>query len=602
MKYKGYKGQILTVDLTTGRSARVPLTDEQAEKYIGGRGLATRILYDEIKPGIDPFSVDNKVLFITGPAAGTLLPTSARFAVGTKSPLTGTLTVGYAGGHWAPELKYAGYDGILISGAASRPVYLYIRDNTVEIRDASHLWGKDAFEAEETLKRQLGPKFQIAGIGTAGENLVPLASVIHEQHAVGRGGPGAIMGQKNLKAIAVRGTGGVEMAAVGMEAIREARMFRDTIYTNPVKVFFRDAGTTGMLASINDIKAMPTRNFRQSYFEDTDKIVFDQMRRYITRYESCSDCVVVCGSVAEIDEEHVKLRTERIEHQTTCAFGTYCGIADLPAIFEAGDLCDRYGLDTMSVGHTIAFAMECYERGLLTARDTGGIELYFGNTRALKPLIEKMASKEPGIGALLAQGSRKAAQIIGGDAPRHAMQVKGMEIGAYDPRGFTGMALNLATAQRGADHNKAFTIAAEFLGVLGDFDRFDIAPKPALTKKMQDSTAIIDSIIMCMFTVDLGISVELFARAVNLVTGMSINENGVYEIGERINNLERMFNVREGISGDEDLLPARFAQEPDATGHTVDVSRMLPEYYRLRGWDERGVPTREKLQELGIVL
>ncbi|MGQ9675385.1 MAG: aldehyde ferredoxin oxidoreductase family protein [Chloroflexota bacterium] len=602
MKYKGYKGQLLTVDLTTGAIGHITLGDDLAEKYLGGRGIAARILYDEIKPGVDPFSPDNRVLFITGPASGTLLPTSARFAVGTKSPLTGTLTVGYAGGHWAPELKYAGYDGILISGIASKPVYLYISDGKVELRDGGHIWGKDAFETEELLKRELGPKFQVASIGIAGERLVPLASVVHEQHVVGRGGPGAVMGAKNLKAVAVRGTGGVEMAAGGMAAIEGAKVFRDIIYTNPVKAFFRDAGTTGMLASVNDIKAMPTRNFRQTYFEGTGKIVFDQMRKYIKRYESCSDCIVVCGSVVEIEQEQARLRTERIEHQTTCAFGTYCGVDDLQALFEANDLCDRYGMDTMSTGTTIAFAMECYERGLLSLQDTDGLELRFGNARVLRPLIQKMARKEPGIGALLAQGSRKAAETIGGNALDYAMQVKGLEIGAYDPRGFTGMALNLATAQRGADHNKAFTIAAEFLGVLGDYDRFDTEPKPALTKRMQDSTAIIDSIIMCMFTVDLGISTELYAKAANLVTGMSITENDVYRIGERINNLERMFNVREGLLAEHDRLPSRFVTEPDSTGHTVDVSQMLPEYYRLRGWDERGVPTREKLAELDIAL
>ena len=603
MKYKGYKGKILTVNLSTGKIGSMPLSDEMVELYLGGRGLATRILYDELKPGIEPFSADNKVLFITGPAAGTLLPTSARFAVGVKSPLNSTLSVGYAGGFLAPELKYAGYDGILISGVSEKPVYLFVDDDSVELRDAAHLWGQDYFEAEEALKAELGQDFQIAGIGPAGENMVLMANVMHEQHAAGRGGPGAIMGHKKLKAVAVRGSGGVEMGLPPEEAIREAKALHDVIRANPIRGFFRDFGTTGMLGSVNEVSGMPTRNFQDTRFEGTDKLLGDVLAEYVVRFESCADCCVACGSVVEVDTPEIKLRTERVEHQTICAFGTYCGVDDLPAIIQAGDLCDRYGMDTMSTGTTIAFAMELYERSILTKEDTDGLELRFGNSSVFEPLLAKIAHREPGIGELLSLGSRKAAEKIGGDAPKYAMQVKGLEIGAYDPRAFTGMALNLATAQRGADHNKAFTIAAEFLGVLGDFDRFDIEPKPALTKKMQDSTAIIDSIIMCMFTVDLGISVELYGKSASIVTGMEIDADKVYEIGERINNLERMFNVREGMDGKFDMLPDRFATDPapvEGEGHTVDVAQMLPEYYRLRGWDENGVPTPEKLAELNI--
>jgi aldehyde:ferredoxin oxidoreductase len=600
MKYKGYKGKILTVDLGTGTFGQMPLTDEMVELYLGGRGLATRILYDELKPGIEPFSADNKVLFITGPAAGTLVPTSARFAVGVKSPLMGTLSVGYAGGHFAPELKYAGYDGILISGVSSRPVYLLVDDGRVELRDAGALWGKDWFATEGALKAELGQQFQVAGIGQAGENLVPMASVMHEQHAAGRGGSGAILGHKKLKAVAVRGTGGVEMGLPPDKAIAAAKRLHDVIRSNPIRGAFRDFGTTGMLGAINELRAMPTRNFRETHFETGHRLVGEALREYVTRFESCSDCPVVCGSVAVVDTQGIKLRTERIEHQTICALGTYCGIDDFPSIIQAGDLCDSYGMDTMSTGTTIAFAMELFERGILTGRDTGGLQLRFGNASVLRPLIEQMAQRTPGIGELLAQGSKVAAERIGGDAWMYAMHSKGLEIGAYDPRGFTGMALNLATAQRGADHNKAFTIAAEFLGVLGNFDRFDLKPKPALVKKMQDSTAIIDSIIMCMFVVDLGISPELLGQAASIATGMPIEAYEVYRIGERINTLERMFNVREGLDGRADTLPPRFATEPDATGHTVDVRAMLPDYYRERGWDANGVPTPAKLAELSI--
>jgi len=604
MKYKGYMGKILTVDLSSGRIGHMSLDDETVELYIGGRGLATRILYDAIEPGIAPLSVQNKVLFITGPAAGTLVPTASRFGVGTKSPLNNTLSVSYAGGYFAPELKFAGYDGILISGASDRPVYLYIHDDQVEIRDASHLWGKDAIVTQEILKEELGAEFQIAAIGPAGENLSPLAATVHEQHVCGRGGDGAVLGSKKLKAIAVHGTGGVEVALPVQEFIKEARSLHETILSNPVRDAFRQYGTTGMLGAVNEIKAVPTRNFQETYFEGADKLLGEVLARYVIRSEACSDCPVVCCSVVQLDVDGETYRkrfvTERLEHQPICALGTYCGIDDLEALIVANDVCDRMGLDGISTGATIAFAMELYQRGILTREQCDGLELTWGNAEVLVPLIKKMAMREPGIGALLSQGSRRAAEELGGEAPKYAMHVKGLEISAYDPRGFTGMALNLATAARGADHNKAFTIAAEFLGVLGDYDRFDMAPKPMLVKTMQDSTAVIDSIIMCMFTVDLGISVELYGKAISIVTGMDVSADQVYVIGERINNLERMWNVREGMDGSYDTLPERMATDPDSTGHTVDVKEMLPEYYRLRGWDERGIPTAEKLAELQI--
>jgi aldehyde:ferredoxin oxidoreductase len=604
MKYKGYTGRILTVDLTTGHIGEMPLDDETVELYIGGRGLATRILYDAIEPGIEPLSEANKVLFITGPAAGTLVPTTSRFGIGTKSPINNTLSVSYAGGYLAPELKFAGYDGILISGASSEPVYLYVNDDDVEIRPASHLWGKDTIDTQEALKDELGPEFQIAAIGPGGENLSPLAATAHEQHMAGRGGEGAVLGFKRLKAVAVRGTGGVEVGLPYDEFVKEARFLHDTILENPIRGGFREFGTTGMLGAINQAKGLPTRNFQETYFEGADNLLGEVLAEYVVRSEACSDCPVVCCSVVEVeigDETYSrKFATERLEHQPICAMGTYCGIDDIEALIVANDVCDRLGLDAISAGATIAFAMELYQRGILTREDCDGLDLTWGNADVLVPLIEKMGNRDPGVGMLLSQGSRAAAEQIGGDAPKYAMHSKGLEVTAYDPRSFTGMALNLATTARGADHNKAFTIAAEFLGVLGDYDRFDIEPKPALTKKMQDSTAIIDSIIMCMFTVDLGISVELYGKAVSIATGMDVSAAKVYEIGERINNLERMWNIREGMDGAHDTLPERMATLPDGMGHTVDVNDMLPEYYRLRGWDERGVPTAEKLAELRI--
>jgi aldehyde:ferredoxin oxidoreductase len=601
MKYKGYKNQMLTVDLSKGKTERRKLDEAIVEKYIGGRGLAARLLYDEIKPKTDSFSPDNRLLFVTGPAAGTLIPTSARYGVGARSPLTGTLSVGYAGGHLAPSMKYAGFDGVLFWGKSPKPVYLLIDDDQVEIRDASHLWGKDTFETEEALKKELGSGFEIASIGRAGENGVSYASIANEQHLVGRGGEGAVMGWMNLKAVAVRGTGSVEMGVDGRTGIEACFSLHDTIRKNPIRAAFRDVGTTGMLIPVNDIKGQPTRNFRETCFEGAPKVSSDEMKPWFVRFESCSGCPVACGSVTRFKVDGKEMVTERIEHQSVGAFATNCGVSDLAKVFQAHDLCDRFGMDSISTGVSIAFAMECFETGILTTQDCDGLELRFGNGDVLKPMVEKIAKQE-GIGGILSKGVRTAAQELGQSSERYAMHVKGLEMPGYDPRAFYGMALNLATTSRGADHNKAFTIAAEFLGVLGDFDRFAYDGKPKLVKEMQDSTVIIDSIIMCMFTVDLGISVDLYAKAVNLATGMDINAADVYTIGERVNNVERMFNVREGIDGKEDRLPKRFATEPgsDEEKHTVDVSKMLPEYYAIRGWDEDGVPKPEHLKKLGI--
>jgi aldehyde:ferredoxin oxidoreductase len=602
MKYKGYTGQLLVVDLSKKNVQRQELQEAMVEHYLGGRGLAARILYDEIRAKADPFSTDNRLLFITGPAAGTLIPTSSRYGVGTKSPLTGTLSVGYSGGHFAPVLKFAGYDGILISGKSPSPVYLLIDDDRVEIRDARHLWGKSTFDTEEILKKEW-KDFEVASIGIAGENGVLYASIANEQHHCGRGGEGAVMGWMNLKAVVVRGTGRVRMGVEGPRGIEECFQLHDTIRKNPIRGAFRDMGTTGMLMPVNEIKGQPTHNFRMTSFADAAKVSSDQMRPWLIRYESCSGCPVACGSVARFKVDGKEMVTERIEHQSVGAFATNCGVSDLAKVFQAHDLCDRFGMDSISTGVSVSFAMECFENGILSTKDCDGLEVRFGRGDVLKPLIEKIARKE-GIGALLSKGVRAAARELGKGSERYAMHVKGLEMPGYDPRAFFGMGLNLATTARGADHNKAFTIAAEFLGVLGNFDRFAYEGKAKLVKEMQDSTAIIDSIIMCMFTVDLAITVDLYAKAVNLATGMKIQAADVYTIGERINNMERMFNVREGIAAKEDRLPERFSREPgsDPDQHTVDVSKMMPEYYSLRGWDDSGVPRPDHLKKLGVAV
>jgi aldehyde:ferredoxin oxidoreductase len=601
MKYGGYTGRFLTVDLTTGRFGDLPVSDELAEDYLGGRGFIAKLLYDRLPRGIDPLGPENEIIFATGPATGTMIPTASRIAVGVKSPLTGTISASYMGGHFGPELKYAGWDGVIITGVSPKPVMLVIDDDKVELRDAAALWGKDTQTAQSLMTEELGSDFRTGAIGSGGENLVPFANFLHVQHAAGRGGPGAVFGSKKLKAVAIRGTGGIRVAPAPAEYIAGCKELHDIIMENPVRPAFRWAGTTGMLPVVNEAIGLPWRNHQDDKVPDVSSIHNEEIAKYVKQYEACSGCNVICGSVVEFERNGKQYRSERIEHESVWALGPDCDILDLPALFEANLECDLVGIDTMTAGSTIAWAMEMTQRGLLSKEETDGLDFTWGNADVLVPAIRKMAARD-GFGAILALGSRGAARAIG-RGEEYAMQVKGLDMAAYAARGFTGMGLSYATTGRGADHNKAFTVAAEFLGVLGDYDRYTMEGKPELVKRMQDSTAIIDSLIMCMFTVDLGITVELYARCANLPTGMSITADDVYTIGERINTVERLFNIEEGFTRADDTLPQRLQKEgapSDPGGHTCPVDDVMDEYYEQRQWDADGVPTAALLQRLGL--
>jgi aldehyde:ferredoxin oxidoreductase len=601
MKYGGYTGRFLTVDLTTGATGTWDTPDELAEKYLGGRGFIAKMLYDRLPAKIDPLGPDNIIIFATGPATGTLVPTTGRIAIGVKSPLTNTISASYMGGHFAGQLKYAGWDGIIITGVSARPVTLVIDDDRVSLRDAANIWGKDTKESQDILREELGEGFELGVIGPAGENLVPISTFMHVQRAAGRGGSGAVFGSKKLKAVAVRGTGGIAVGTPVAEFVQGCREMHDIIMANPVRPAFRFAGTTGMLPVINEAVGLPYMNHQDDRAPDVGPIHNEQIYKYVNKIESCLGCNVFCGAVVEFERGGEHYRTERLDHETTWALGPNCGIVDLPALMEANMLCDYLGLDTMSAGGAIAWAMEMTQKGLLTGPETDDLDVSFGNAEVLAPLIRMMAARE-GFGDLLARGSREAARILGKGA-EYAMQVKGLELSAYAPRAFTGMGLSFATTSRGADHNKAFTVAAEFLGVLGNYDRYALDGKPRLVKRMQDSTCIIDSLIMCMFTVDLGIGIDLYARCAALPTGMPFTEEDVYTVGERINTVERLFNIREGFGREDDNLPARFAKEAapsDPGHHTLDVTMVMDEYYREREYDANGVPTPALLARLAV--
>jgi aldehyde:ferredoxin oxidoreductase len=603
MKYKGYIGKILTVDLSTGKTGTLPLSDAQAERCLGGRGLAVEMLYERLPAGVGPFDEASDLLILTGPAAGTPFPTGSRLAAASISPLTGTLTTGYMGGHFAPELKFAGWDGILISGRAEKPVTLIIKDSSVRLVDASSLWGLDTQQTQAALEKQLGHSVKTMCIGPAGENLVRYAAIAHEQHLFGRGGTGAVMGYKNLKAICVRGSGAVEVAAERDLFLSRMREMQLTVQQDPIALRFRQIGTGSGIPKKNKIGALPSRNFQKGCFDYAEAYGGDPLKALIQRYESCAQCPISCGSVVQFDYDGETVVSERIEHESHWSLGPLCDVGDLKATLKANDTCDRLGMDTVSAGVSIAFAMEAYQNGLISDADLDGLDLNWGSAETLDPLLGRIARRE-GLGDLLAEGVRIAASRLGGGSDHYAMHVKGLEFPAFEPRAFTGMGLNFATASRGADHNRAFTIAAEYYGILGDLDRFEHDGKPEMVKDLQDFSAVIDSIIACMFTIDFSTDVALFSEAISLITGMSVDKVEYYRIGERVNNMERLFNLRWGFTRKDDALPGRIREEAAASAGEqavpLDVSAMLERYYDLRGWDEQGVPTAKRLAALGL--
>jgi aldehyde:ferredoxin oxidoreductase len=608
--YKGYVGKILRADLSTGRTWETKIEDDFAEKWIGGRGFIAKILYDELEPGIDPLSPKNKLVFMTGPLAGTNIPLTGKYTVGMKSPLTKTISVSYCGGHFGPNMKFAGYDGVVFEGKSDKKVYAYLHDGKMELKDASHLWGKTTHETEDAVTIELGskPTLKVSSIGPAGENLVRFASIMSDKHAAAaRCGPGAVMGSKNLKAFAVYGTGRIE-THVGRETWRETLAWIGKIVdSNEVVKAFNADGTTGSVAFVNELGLMPTRNYQEGYFEGADTIGADYIKKHWPDkgFVHCWGCRVLCSKWINVQEgEHAGIKTDRPEHENIFALGSNCGISSFETVAHANLLCDQYGMDTISTGVVASFAMECFERGIIKERDTDGTNLKFGSEKGLLWLIEKIARRE-GIGNALADGVRIAADGFGGDAWKYAMHVKGLEMPGYDPRGAKGIGLNYATASRGADHNDGWTIAVELFGMPQKVDRFaEDENKAKWVMDFQDSTTSpIDTAVFCDFCLDFGFSPEVIERLMHEAVGFNYTYADMVKVGERINNLERLFNLREGYTRKDDDLPVRFL-EPLPTGQskgqTFDINKTLDSYYKLRGWNEQGIPTKQKLKELSI--
>jgi len=601
--------KIIRVNLTKGTWAVEPITPDVQKKYIGGRGIGSKILYDEVNPTVDPLGPDNKIIFMTGPLTGTGAPCGSRYMVITKSPLTGAIACSNSGGHFPAALRSAGYLGIVCEGKAEKPVYLLISDEAIELRDATHLWGKTTHETEDALRSEisdpmLAKDMHIACIGPAGENLSRIACIINDKHrAAGRSGVGAVMGAKNLKAIAVRGT--KKITKNNPDAFTAAvRAAADKLKAGPVtSQGLPKFGTAILVNIINECGILPTKNFQQGMFVGAGKISGETLAEtYLVRNKACYACPIACGRLTKITEpEAFRGEGEGPEYETVELLGAGCGIDDLAAVTKANYLCNELGLDTISAAGTVATAMELFEKGFLPYTDAG-MELRFGNAQALLSMIYDMAYRR-GLGAVAADGGYVLATTY--NHPELFMGVKRQEIPAYDPRGVQGMGLTYATSNRGACHVRGYLIANEILGVHEKLDPFTTDGKAAAVKAIQDLTAVFDASGLCLFAaLAPGMGYEIVGNLLSTLTGINYTPEVLQRCGERIWNLERLFNIRAGFTRADDTLPTRLLKEPltegGPKGQVCRLDAMLAEYYTLRGWDDQGIPTKQKRAELEL--
>lgn len=595
----GYCGKILRVNLTAGTVNTEDLGLALAKKFIGGRGLGTFIFSQEVDAKIDPFSADNKIIFGTGPLTGTNAPTGGRYMVVTKSPLSGTIASSNSGGFWGAELKHAGFDMIIVEGKSESPCYILIKDDVAEIKCAKKYWGKLVSETTDGLvEESQEPRARVVTIGPAGEKLSLLAAIMNDKYrAAGRSGVGAVMGSKNLKAIVVRGTGKCEPADKDktkevLKGVR-AKISENDVTSKGLPTY----GTAVLVNVINEHGMYPTKNFQEDVFAAADKVSGESLaEKRLVRNVACYACPIACGRRSVVDD----VEAEGPEYETLWAYSADCGVDDLDSVIRANNFCNEYGIDTISAGATIACAMELYEKGLIKDDELDGPPLKFGSGEAIVEWSRKMGALE-GFGEKLAQGSYRLAESYG--VPELSMSVKKLEMPAYDPRGVQGHALNYATSNRGGCHVRGYMISPEILGLPEKLDRFATDGKATWVKIFQDLTAAIDSLGMCLFT-SFAIGADEYRAMFTAITGEEMTTEQLMEAGDRIYNLERQFNLAAGISPDQDTLPKRVLDEPisegPSKGHVAELGKLLPQYYKERGWDEGGIPTQAKLAELGI--
>jgi len=595
----GFHGRLLHIDLTTGQSTWRELEPARLRAFLGGIGLGASLLYDYAPPGVDPFSPANPLIFASAPLVGTGLTTTAKFAVVTKSPLTGFIADSLSSSHFALELKRIGIDALIITGRSSAMSYVLIQDKRVEVRSAEHLRRKNPLDAESIIRSELNlPTLRVAAIGLAGENLVRFATISNEGRHAGRGGVGAVMGAKNLKAIALSGDCSTDVAdSGGIEKI--AAVLRERSLSSLTDKY-REIGTVANLAVFNRLGTLPTRNFQQSTFDEAEALSGESLtENNFSRRHGCAACTIRCERLFKALDG----RDQRMEYETLFALGPLCGIHDPDGVLNAAQLCDTYGLDTISAGGTVAWAMECGERGLLP--DAQKLGLRFGAPEGVSAAIAAIAERR-GIGALLAEGSRRAAAKLGGNTMDWAMHVKGLELPGYEPRSLKTMALGLAVSPRGACHNRSGAYEADFSGVV---DRFRADSKRgSLVAASEDFAATLDSLIVCKFLRKcFSDYYQEAAEIVSKVTGWDYTGAELKRAGERIHTLKKLFNVREGWQPEDDWLPERLLSEALPTGVAAGVGlssdelrQMIRSYYQARGWDDYGYIPESRLAELNL--
>lgn len=614
----GWNRKVLRVDLTAGSCKEEPLNMEWADEYLGSRGLASKYLVSEIDPKVDPLSPDNKLIMSTGPLTGTMASTGGRYTVVTKGPLTGAIACSNSGGFFGAEMKFAGWDMIIFEGRSPKPVYLYLENDRAELRDASHLWGTTCWHTEETIKQELqDPLARVCSIGRAGENQVLFACIVNDLHrAAGRSGVGAVMGSKNLKAVALRGT-------KGMSGIKDFPAFLEA--TTAAKKVLADNAVTGqglpkfgtqvLMNVINEIGGLPTRNHRDVQFEDANKISAEAMHEkrpsdgkpHLVTNAACFGCTIACGRISEIDKTHFTVENNPqywgasggLEYEAAWALGAANGVGDLEALQYANLLCNEDGIDPISFGATVGALMEMYEMGVV-AKEQIGLETPFGSAKALATLAE-MTARGEGFGKEIGLGSKRLCEKYG--HPELSMSVKGQEFPAYDSRAIQGMGLAYATSNRGACHLRGYTVASEVLGVPVKTDPLTTEGKPELVKAFQDATAVFDAAGICVFTSFAWTLADVQPQIAAACEGdWSMDKLNL--VGERIWNMERQFNLAAGLTAKDDKLPPRLTSEPAKTGPAKGLvnglAKMLPEYYQVRGWTPDGVPTGATLERLGL--
>lgn len=616
MRY-GYAGRVLRIDLMRRRVVKRDLEEDLALHYLGGRGFNSKRLFEEIPRGLDPLSPDNKLMFSTGPLVGTMFPTASRFNVSAKSPLTGILGDSNAGGHFAAEMKYAGYDQIILENRSPEPILLFIDDETIEFRDARHLSGRDVYETDRAIREDLSDRsIRIAVVGPAAEKGVRYAGIFADlMRAAARTGMGTVMASKNVKAVAIRGSKSVEVAHP-QRFMKLSEEIEQAIYDHPQYWPRRKMGTTRILMPVNEMGILPTRHYTSGVFEHAADVSGEVLAsRYNIKTRGCFSCNLPCSRFYEVRSgKYGGLRAEGPEYESLGAFTARVGNGNIEVALKANDMVNRLGLDALSTAECISWAMECYARGWLSREDADGLDLSWGNEETILTLIEKIAGRE-GFGNKLADGVRAAAQKLG-VGEEIAMQVKGLELIQADPRGLKGYGFGFSVASRGGDHLRSEPFVElsddpekglELVGVAEATRRLEYRGKGKLVNYFENWCAVIDALEVCKNVAE-NMEVLPFDKAAEVIeaaTGVKLQTRDVTQVGERIVNVERAFLVREGIRREDDTLPKRFLKEPMSEGNSresiVELEPMLDEYYRERGWDlQTGIPRRDKLEELGL--